>query len=413
MHVKQLSPLVYPPKHVRLNDSHNQTVYEEGMEIEMLTLIGIALNMSLDIVAIDDLIEHSSAGDRIKADKHKGHPFIYVGWCPGLSSAVDNVGEYTRSYLSVRFVWYTPCAVKHERWSRFFNMFSVDMWIFFALSMVLAVITVRCISNYAHKSHLHESNSYSNTFSVTTNIIAVSLSVSVNTQPRTAPLRLLFLCWVYYSVAISTVFQAYLTTFLIEPGYQKTIKTVEEMLNSEMPFVIVGNVKVLFPDSSDTVDSAVVKNAAQCPDTTTCFMWASTYHNISTILDDLFIGHYRGNENWTDEYNRPLICELEDGVVKTLDFVIVLRRRSHFFESINDVISRIVEGGIFMHIKKWGFEKEKIQTEFNFPTSDDTYSAYGVIHLQTAFYLLMLGYVLAVVCFVTEILWHRYRSKGA
>jgi len=25
---------------------------------------------------------------------------------------------------------------------------------------------------------------------------------------------------------------------------------------------------------------------------------------------------------------------------------------------------------------------------------------------------LMLGYVLGVVCFVTEIMWHRYRSKG-
>ena len=50
--VREIFPLVYPPKHVRFNDSHNQTVYEEGMEIEMLKLIGIALNMSLDIVGI-------------------------------------------------------------------------------------------------------------------------------------------------------------------------------------------------------------------------------------------------------------------------------------------------------------------------------------------------------------------------
>jgi hypothetical protein len=65
-----------------------------------------------------------------------------------------------------------------------------------------------------------------------------------------------------------------------------------------------------------------------------------------------------------------------------------------------------------MHIKKRAFEKAKIQTEFNFPSSDDKYSVFGVSQLQTAFYLLMLGYVLAVVCFVTEIMWHRYRSKG-
>ena len=74
-----------------------------------------------------------------------------------------------------------PSAVKYQRWSGFFNIFSVDMWLCFALSLVLAVITVSCISNYVHKSHLHESKSYSNISSVTANIIAVSLSVSVNT----------------------------------------------------------------------------------------------------------------------------------------------------------------------------------------------------------------------------------------
>ena len=93
------------------------------------------------------------------------------------------------------------------------------MWICFTLSLVLAVITVSCISIYRHKSHLHQSQSYSNIFSVTSNIIAVSLSVSVNTQPHT----------VCYSVAISTVFQAHIT-FLIEPGYEKPIKNIEYVL---------------------------------------------------------------------------------------------------------------------------------------------------------------------------------------
>jgi hypothetical protein len=60
--------------------------------------------------------------------------------------------------------------------------------------------------------------------------------VPVNTQPRSAPLRLFFFCWVCYSFAISTVFQAYFTTFLIETGYEEPIKTVEQMLASDMKF---------------------------------------------------------------------------------------------------------------------------------------------------------------------------------
>jgi hypothetical protein len=217
---------------------------------------------------------------------------------------------------------------------------------------------------------------------------------------------------VCYSVAISTVFQTYITTFLIEPGYEEPIKTVEQMLNSEMNFGFMGEYKLLFPDTSDPVDSAIVKDAVECTDEPTCFKWAAICHNITTLLNDLNKEIYRVWKNWTDENNRPLLCEMEDGVVRTFDFAVLFRKRSPFFEFINDVISHIVEGGIFTHIKKKYFEKELIQTEFSFPTSVDKYSVFSVSHLQTAFYLLMLGYVLAIACFVTEIVWHRYRSKG-
>ena len=155
----------------------------------------------------------------------------------------------------MRLAWYTRCAVKYRRWSRFFNIFSVDMWISFTLSLVLAVITVSCISKFGHKSHLHESKSYGKIFSVATNIRAFSLSVPVNTQPRSAPLRLIFFCWVCYSVAISTVFQAYLTTFIVEPGYVETIRSVEPMLQSEMKFCLYNGSEVFFNDTSDHVNS--------------------------------------------------------------------------------------------------------------------------------------------------------------
>ena len=141
------------------------------------------------------------------------------------------------------------------------------------------------ISNYAHKTHLHESNSYSNIFSVTTNIIAVSLSVSVNIQPPSAPLRLFFFCWMCYCVAINTVIQAYLNTFLIEPGYKEHIKTVEQMLKSDMKFGFVQRYERLFTDISSSIDLAIYKNAVPCPNYETCHKWVFDYRNLSTIVN--------------------------------------------------------------------------------------------------------------------------------
>ena len=119
----------------------------------MLKLIVNALNMSLDVVGIWEVLPFVNAGDRKKAERLKCQSFMFVEMFPGVFSEIDNFSEYTRSYLNVRLIWYTPCAARYERWSRFFNIFCVHMWISFGFSLVLAVITVLCISNYAHKSH--------------------------------------------------------------------------------------------------------------------------------------------------------------------------------------------------------------------------------------------------------------------
>jgi hypothetical protein len=128
-------------------------------------------------------------------------------------------------------------------------------------------------------------------------------------------------------------------------------------------------------------------------------------------MQDLFMEIYRAKGDWTDENNRPLLCEIEGGFVRTLDFVMLVNKGTPFFEFIDDALSYIIEGGIFTHIKKRSFDKLKMVSKLDVPTSYDTYSALNITQLQTAFYLLMLGYVFSVACFVTEIMLHCYWSK--
>jgi hypothetical protein len=183
------------------------------------------------------------------------------------------------------------------------------------------------------------------------------------------------------------------------------------MLKSEKKLALVEAYKRFFNDISDPVDSTIRNQALHCDDESMCFTWAAVYHNISTIMYDLEMETYRRREDWTDKNNRPLLCELEDGVVRTIDFAIEVRKRSPFFQVMDNVVGRLMEGGIFRQIKKRDFVNDNVQTKFDFNMFDDTYSAMNIRHLQTAFYFLMVGYVLAVVFFVTEIMWHRYISR--
>jgi hypothetical protein len=115
----------------------------------------------------------------------------------------------------------------------------------------------------------------------------------------------------------------------------------------------------------------------------------------------------------TDINNRPILCEVEDGGIEVLGLVFLVIKGSPLLEFINDIIEHIIEAGIVTHIKKRDFHKEKIMSIWNDFASYDTYTVFGVGHLQTVFYFLMLGYVLALVCFVIEIMWHRHMSMGS
>ena len=63
--------------------------------------------------------------------------------------------------------------------------------------------------------------------------------MSVNTEPRSAPLRLFFFCWVSYTVAIITGLQPHLTTFLIKLRYEESFKRVGQILGYKRNFVLL------------------------------------------------------------------------------------------------------------------------------------------------------------------------------
>jgi hypothetical protein len=183
------------------------------------------------------------------------------------------------------------------------------------------------------------------------------------------------------------------------------------MIKSERKFGFVGEFEIFFNELPGSVYSAILGKSVRCPDVGTLFKWAANYQNLTTVINDLNMKILRDLGKLTDENNRALLCELQDGSLSNVYVVLLVLRGSPLLEFINDVILHIFEGGIITNIKKRGFYKENFVPIFDSTPFDSSYFVFGVRHLQTVFYLLILGYVVALVCFVTEIMWHRYRSK--
>jgi hypothetical protein len=97
-----------------------------------------------------------------------------------------------------------------------------------------------------------------------TNVWAVILGVSVSMMPRAQSLRSLFIAWVCFSVALSTVFQAFLTTFLIDSGYKTPIQNIEELYESGMKLYYQPIYNYIFENADETEVSKVKRNRVNC-----------------------------------------------------------------------------------------------------------------------------------------------------
>ncbi|KAJ9575809.1 hypothetical protein L9F63_007350 [Diploptera punctata] len=139
-------------------------------------------------------------------------------------------------YIYSTLRWYVPCPKQTVRHGNFYKVFAPGVWVLFFTSCILmALITV-----LLHKREKHFNNlSYSLCY-----IWAVVTSVSVPRMPTTTNLRTIFCMCVFYCLIISTIFQCLFTSFLIEPGTEEQIDTIEEIINHDLK--LFGDIEVLY-----------------------------------------------------------------------------------------------------------------------------------------------------------------------
>ena len=201
----------------------------------------------------------------------------------GRSGFPNTYLDYTNTYFTMRVRWYVPCSFKHPRWIIIFRILCVEMLLFLIISIVIAAISATLVGRSSCTS---EWQGYRTLSSTLTNIWAVILGVSVSSMPRAPSLRSLFLVWVCFSVAFSTVFQAFLTTFLIDSGYKTPIKNLDGLFDSGIVLAYEQGYNYIFDNLDETEKSKIKLNGVICPSIYICLDWAKYRKNVSILLND-------------------------------------------------------------------------------------------------------------------------------
>ncbi|KAJ4452026.1 hypothetical protein ANN_03540 [Periplaneta americana] len=227
-------------------------------------------------------------------------------------------------------------------------------------------------------------------------IWSVFLGVSVPQQPSVSVLRFIFITFVFFSLTISTVFQAFFTSFLIEPGVTYSIRTLEEMLESGIEYGYARPASdYYFPDKTDSIAKRIMRDGKDCSDYEKCLWRTINKGDYASLRSEFFVEYFVATKA-SSKTNR--VCSLDSPFI-TYWLYIYIAKGSPLLLPFNRIIRRMMEIGLCNKMwkdmkEKWKYEKVP-NFEENTEGISQNYFAFTTQHFCVGFYVIIFGYVLS------------------
>ncbi|XP_069674774.1 glutamate receptor ionotropic, kainate glr-3-like [Periplaneta americana] len=305
--------------------------------------------------------------------------------------------------------WYVPCAKPYPRWMSITRVFKVSLWLGFLVSYIIVAfimwIVVK-ISDMVLPESL-QNRAYNGLVKCFINFWAIILEESAsNNPPHIAPIRSVFLAWVIYCWAVNTVYQTFLTSFLIDPGLQHQISSEDELLVSGIGY---GALSVTEEHLKFLGSKQRYPHRTNCPSLKDCLdsvaFKADYAFAFSAVCTD-----YQISVKYMEASGDPIICIFDEVICNQLITIPVMKgypKKEHF----NQVLRRVLEAGL---TDKWFNDIKymatlKLAKDFELPPGE--YIKLSLKHLQSAFYFLIIGYICSICTFIVEFGYGRRQRR--
>ncbi|PSN45479.1 Ionotropic receptor 248 [Blattella germanica] len=395
------------PFQVKLISQHtnrnNKTVYTfTGLEMLCLFYVKDALNFTLEFL-VHAGNDHFNSHLSMITEVFEGKSDVAVSSFPLHAKLLEMV-DPTVTYFPCYLRWYVPCGRSVPRMAKLVHIFTLSVWITMAIVLLSTISTIWCLGRTTNKSKVKELSSYRKISSVIYNVFSVIFGVSVPQLPRTSKLRAFFSLWVWYCFAISMIFQVYFTTFLVDPGIQKSIRTLEELLNSGFKYACNKEWDDFIKFTTPEYYSKINLEKVYCKDFE-CYEFVLNSSDFLTVSSSPLFAYYTSSSLHTT--NLPL-CSIEEDIFR-MDVVMYLQKGNPLVKYFNSAIRALMEFGLLskyhqdMKILLKAEGISSIYSSDEFSVTD--YFVFSTAHLIFAFYILGMGYSLSSLAFIAEMLY--------
>jgi hypothetical protein len=211
---------------------------------------------------------------------------------------------------------------------------------------------------------------------------------------------------VWYSLAVNTVFQAYVTSYIVQPGFQKQIGSVEDLISSGIEYGFYPGLSLFLPDSSDWRFKEILSHRIPCYDNI-CLRRAIEKKDFATLTDSIYAEYLKTYVS----YNKPVLCSFKQECM-TKVMAMFLEKGSFLKENIDRLIDIALEAGLydFWWNNILNTLRIKAAVDIRIKLVED-YTVLLLTHFQSAFILLLFGYCLSFITFLGELLYHKQCTK--
>ena len=337
---------------------------------------------------------------------------IAVGALPSHSDNIQ-VAEDTIPYSYTALSWYIPCPKPASRWKSISMIFGSIFGACFGAVAILAIIVMWLLAKYETQIHVRESENYMKIVHCFYNVWAVICGVSVPQKPISLSLRIFFIVWVWYAVAMTTVYQGLFIGLLVNPGIGKSITTLNDLIQSGISYGYPVEMDIL--QVSDPLYKIITTNRKICKTTYKCLQRVIVRKDFATIVSKVYAEYFR-TRLFFHNIHVP-ICTLQEDVMM-FRLSMYVAKGNPLLHRFNEIITRIFEAGLF---QTWWNNFLSSSRLHDHPIDDDDtnfsdfatnelntdYSTFSLIHLQVVFEMLLIGHIFSTFVFLVEVLYYR------
>ena len=269
------------------------------------------------------------------------------------------------------------------------------------------------LAKYETQLYVRESSNYITLMYCIYNVWAVLTGVSVPQKPISLSLRIFFIAWVWYAVAMTTVYQAYFIGLLVNPGFEKSITTLNDLLKSGIEYGYPVEMDIL--TFSDPLYKIITKNRKICKSVYKCLQRVIERKDFATIFDNCRAKYFRTELLFHNIHVQ--VCTLEEDITFFMGSM-YMAKGNPLLHRYNKIITRTFEAGLiekrlndFMSSPRLDDHPiDDEDTNFSdFATNElnTDYSTISLMHLQVVFYVLLIGQIINTFVFLVEVLYYR------